>query len=230
MLLRLRVKSSRGYLHDEVFDVSSDWEIDPNIDQTRTWTDPFDSQISDIEHYDEDIPSPATTILDVESDLHLSDNDHASEDVNRGQKRKNISPESNSSYHQQESGDELRCSTDQSNIRMGYDGFHLRSFPEVLGDRTGIQSSSIYKIGDDTKHDEHSVNDPFGFNHSRATNWSISSDPIERCTDDELNCSLSGGGAPAAEFSTEQDRHQQACAKNSKMSNMVTRRNKFACC
>ena len=198
--LEVQGGSSRGCLFNEVFDVSSDWEASPNIDQTRTWTDPFDSQLSDIEHYDDEMPSPATTILDVDSELHLSDNDLASEEDNRGQKRKHISPESKPSYHQQEPGDELRRSTDQGNIRVGFDGFHLRSISEVCGDRSGIQPNSIYKTGDDTKCDEHSVNDPFGFNNSRAANWSIRSDPIESCTDDELNCSMSGGGAPAAEF------------------------------
>ena len=189
-----------GCMYNEVCDISSDWEVDPNLDQTRAWTDPFDSQISDIERCEDEAPSPATTILDSDSELYLSDTNRASTDANRGRKRKNFSTEATPSCHQQESGDELRHSTDQSNIQMGYNGCYIGFSSEVLGDRSGMQSNSIYEIGDGTQHHEQSISDLFGLNNSRVADWSIRSDPIELCTDDELSCLRSGGGAPDAEF------------------------------
>ena len=191
----------RGCVSKEICNISSDWEVDPNLDQTRTWTDdPFDSQISDIEHCEDEMPSPATTILDSDSELHRSDNNCANADTNRGRKRKNFSTEMTSSCHQQEAGDELRRSFDQSGFRVGYDGGYFGFNSEVIGDRSGMHSNSIYEIGDGTKHHEQSISDLFGFNNSEAAAWSISSDPIELCTDDEMNCPMSGGGAPDAEF------------------------------
>ena len=189
-----------GCMHNEGCEISSEWEVDPNLDQTRTWTDPFDSQISDIERCEDEAPSPATTILDSDSELHLPDNNRDSTDANRGQKRKNLSIEATSNCHPQEFGDELRHLTDQGNIQVGYNGCYIGFDSEVLGNRTGMQSNSIYEIGDGTQRHEQSLSDLFGFNNSRIADWSIRSDPIELCTDDELSCPMSGGGAPDAEF------------------------------
>ena len=190
-----------GSSESEVWDVSSIHRFDPNpnLDQTRTWTEPFDSQISDIEHCDEEVRSPATTILDIDSESYSSDNNCEIKDEDTTRKRKRTSLKT-SFNGEQDRDDEQRSSSVHQDIRIGDDRHSFRLYSGILGDRFGINSRDNSEIQYGINRSEQSFNDLFGFNNSRAGNWSIISDPIEPCTDDEMNCVMSGGGAPAAEF------------------------------
>ena len=186
-----------------VWDISSESEVVVDHDHTHTWTDPFESQISDIEQCSEEPRSPATTILDDDSESHnskLDDEILPCSDV-MCRKRKSMSPERIPDQRHQHDAEQRRsnnydanwlgCFGTSSCIQLSSDG---------LGDRSDDHPIIIPKNDYDISRSGHSSIDPFGFNSSRAANWSIQSDPIEPCTDDEISCILRGGGAPADEF------------------------------
>ena len=191
-----------GVSDNRVWDISSESEVVVNQDYTRTWTDPFESPISDIERCSE-AQSPATTILDDDSELRFPELD---DEVGAGsdavcRKRKNMSPD-RSPIRRQQHDDEQRRSSNYDVSWMGWarTSSHLRLISDGFGDESEGRPSAIPEGIWNISHSRLSSAALFGFSDSRAANWSIHSDPIEPCTDDEMSCSLHGGGAPADEF------------------------------
>ena len=192
-----------GVTNSEVWDISSESDFEATHDHTRRWTDPFDTQISDIEQCPDDVRSPATTILDEDSELQTSkfnDEDIADADA-VCRKRKNISPERTPENRLQHAGDRRR-SINYHASWLGCDrtSSRLRFISDGLGDRSDNIPNDTSRFDCDISHSRYSSIDRFGFNDSRAASWSVQSDPIEPCTDDDISRILRGGGAPADEF------------------------------
>ena len=103
------------------------------------------------------------------------------------------------------------------------------STSEGSGDRGDNHLRAVPEINCDVSRSERSILDPFGLHYSKDATWSIRSDPIEPCTDDEINCIWRVGGAPAAEFQPNKADVNKLVQKL-KMFNMVVLPNKFACC
>ena len=184
-----------------VCEISSESEPMSNQELTRTWTDPFDSQISDIEHCPEETLSPATTILDDDSDLQPSDYDDENFADALCRKRKRTSPE-RSPVQQLRSADAQRRSSCYDREWLGYLG--NSSLPQLISEGMDDMNSNCQGYAPDWDCDfsisERTSGDPFGLNIPREDNWSIHSDPIEPCTEDETSCFMRGGGAPAGDF------------------------------
>ena len=221
-----------GISNSGVWDISSESEFEATQDHTHTWTDPFDTQISDIEQCPDDVRSPATTILDDDSELQTSkfdDEDIADADA-VCRKRKNMSPERTPDHRHQHAGEQRR-SINYHASWLGCDGTpsRLRFISDGLGDRSDNLPNDAPEIDCDVSRNGHSSIDHFGFNNCRAANWSIHSDPIEPCTDDEISRILRGGGASADEFQPNKADISKLVQKL-KMFRMVTRQHKFACC
>ena len=184
-----------------VCEISSESEPMSNQEQTRTWTDPFDSQISDIEYCPEEALSPATTILDDDSDLQPSDCDDENVADALCRKRKRTSPERRPD-RQLQSADAQRRSSCYDREWLGYLG--TSSLPQLISegvdDRNSNRQGYALAWDCDFSRSERTSVDPFGLNITRDATRSIHSDPIEPCTEDETSCFMSGGGAPAGDF------------------------------
>ena len=183
----------------EVWEVSSCSEIEPESDLTRTWSNLLDLQISDIECCPEDVPSPATTELDTDSELHNFVHDETTI-VAPCRKRKNMSP-TRMSGQEREASDSRRLSIyKDSPVGFGEHSF-LRWDSEISGDGCYSPPKSSSERQCDVDLNAHCSNEVSMIDDDgRWACRSSRSDPIEDCTDDENNCFMCGGGAPAVEF------------------------------
>ena len=178
-----------GSLDCDVFEVSSECECENGLHLTSTWPDPFESQVSDIERCSDSVPSPATTEIDTDSESHLFVNRDQSQAENICRKRKSISPLKSSNAH---------C--DLLPMPLRGNGSTLRLSSEGCGDDLDFRPICTSERGSSDCLNESRAFEQFGFNNSRTINWSLQSDPIEACTDGDMNYVLHGGGATDVGF------------------------------
>ena len=198
----LKNRPNIGTSDCEVWEISSGSEHESNHHITSTWPDLFDSQLSDIEHCSEDPSSPATTEIDTDSESQLLETrDQHCDNINC-KKRKHNSIAKNDVHNQDHEQKEQRCTNgihDPSTV-LGRVGFSFQVDLEGSGDARGNCSRFVLRPDLEDSMRDSNADNRFGFDYSRMVDWSLPYDPIEACTDDEMNCLMSGGGAPAEDF------------------------------
>ena len=186
-----------------VWEVSSSCETEPDNDLTRTWSNLFDLQLSDIECCPEEAPSPASTELDSDSEWHNSVHDASTNADARCRKRKNISPTRTADREPEREAPQRRLSIHRDNL-VEFAGLSspLRWDSDVSGDDHGNHLSSEYEHEHDVDSSAHcSKHVPGISDEGRWMCRSSHSDPIEDYTDDEDRSNMCGGGGdPADEF------------------------------